>query len=234
MDNWKSEIGWVGFYNKAHSDFLESFKEQFSIQLERAFNAMTETENFAQKRGFQILVGMEDMKLIYQDGYDFGLLELITPTSESLPQTFFWQTDNVQEAFKRNDFNKENIKFGFCSDFEKDYFLKFKKRNKVRAIGGEKLIFEYVEELDLYPDLNIAIKYTSKPNQVQLKKLKNEIQLHLEEFYIGDVNQIENTVEIMIDFQGTEFKTGKKQLRKFIQILNQRMDQIKIKTVCVK
>lgn len=66
MDNWKSEIGWVGFYNKAHSDFLESFKEQFSIQLERAFNAMTETENFAQKRGFQILVGMEDMKLIYQ------------------------------------------------------------------------------------------------------------------------------------------------------------------------
>jgi hypothetical protein len=234
MENWNSDIGWVGFYNKAHSEFSESFKVQFSIQLEKAFNAMTETENFAQKRGFQILVGMEDIKLIYQDGYGFGLLELITPNSESIPQTFFWQTENVEDAFKRNEFSNENIKFGFCTDFEKDYFLKFKKRNKVRVIGGDKLKFDYIEEIDLYPDLNISIEYASKLNQVQLEILKNEIQLHLEESYIGDVNQIENTVEIMIDFQGTEFKTGKKQLRKFIQDLNQRMDQNEIKTARVE
>jgi hypothetical protein len=234
MEDWKSDVGWVGFFYKAHSEFSKSFKEQFSTQLESAFNAMTEIENYAQKRGFQILVGMEDMKLIYQDGYGFGLLEIITPLSEGIPQTFFWQTENVEDAFKRDGFTNENIQFGFCIDFEKDYFLKFKKRNKVRVIGGDKLKFEYIEEIDLYPDLNISIEYASKRNQVQLEKLKNEIQLHLEESYVGDVNQIENTVEIMIDFQGTELKKGKKQLRQFIQNLNKRMDQNEIKAVCVE
>lgn len=234
MEDWNSDIGWVGFHNKAHSEFSESFKEQFSLQLENAFNAMTETENFAQKRGFQILVGLEDMKLIYQDGYGFGLLEIITPYSESIPQTFFWQTENEKDAFKRNEFNSENIKFGFCTDFEKDYFLKFKKRNKVRVIGGDKLKFEYIEEIDLYPDLTISIEYALKLNQVQLEKLKNEIQFYLKESYVGDVNQLENTLEIMIDFQGTEFKTGKKQLRQFIRDLNQRMELNEIKVVCVE
>lgn len=234
MEDWKSDLGWVGFYNEAHSEFSESFKEQFSLQLESAFNAITEIENFAQKRGFQILVGMEDMKLIYKDGYGFGILELITPYSDAIPQTFFWQTNHVKDAFKRNDFNNENIQFGFCTDFQKDYFLKFKKRNKIRVLNSDKLKFEYFEEFSLYPDLNISIEFLSEPTQVQCNNLKNKIQAYIDESYVSDANQIENTVRIMIDFQATEFKTGKKQLREFIRDLNQRTDLNEIKTVCVE
>lgn len=231
MNDSKSDTGWVGFYNKAHSDFSESFKKQFAEQLEHAFNSMTEIADFAKARGFQILVGMEEMQITYKDGFGFGILELITPYSESIPQTFFWQAADVENAYKRDDLNEENIKIGFCSDFKKDYFRNFRKRKSVRTIHGDKLTFNYIEELNLYPDQWITIDFTSQPSQQKLEKLRAELQSFLDGSYVSDADSVGNTVRFLVDFQGTDFKIGKKQLRQFVSYLNSGTDEIKM--VCV-
>jgi len=232
MNDWKSEIGWVGFYNKAHTDFSESFKRQFSTQLEYAFNAMTEIDNYAEVRGFLVLVGMEEMQLSYKDGFGFGVLELITPYSESVPQTFFWKTKDVENTFKRDDFNEDNIKIGFCVDFKKDFFRNFRKRKAVRTLNGTKLKFKYIEELDLYPDQSISIEFESNPLQSEIEELRSELQKCLVESFVSDANLDENIMRIALDFQGTEFNNGKKQLRQFVIYLNN--SNYEIKTVCVE
>ncbi|MCJ8292478.1 MAG: hypothetical protein HRT58_21530 [Crocinitomicaceae bacterium] len=76
-------------FNSADKSFSQSFKKQFSIQLENAFNKLTGIENFAQKRSFLIPVGLEEINITYRDGYGFGSFTLCTPQNLGVQQTSF-------------------------------------------------------------------------------------------------------------------------------------------------
>lgn len=234
MEDWKSELGRVSFYNEAHSKFSESFKTQFSQQLEAAFNSLTGIEDFAEKRGFIVLVGMEDMRLMYKDGFGFGLLELVTPHNYSVRQSFFWECEEVENAFLRNDFNGTNIRFGFCSDFQTDHFRSFKKRKQVRTIRKQKLPFTYFEELELFPDLTISIEFDSELSENDAVSLRNELYKSLIDSYVGEATIENHSVRILIDFQSTDPATGKKQLRDFIVQLTEMNTTGKVVSVSVE
>ena len=231
MEDWKSDVGWVGFYNAAHLQFSQSFKEQFSEQLEMAFNEMTEIANFAKKRGFLILIGMVEMKISYQNDYGFGLLEICTPFSESIPQTFYWKTNYIENSFKNENFSSKNIEFGFCADFQTDYFKKFKKRNIVRVINGEKISFKFIEELDLFPDLTCEIIFKIGIEQDFLEKVYNILNNNLTNSYLSEISKLDNKVTINIDFQSNDLKEGKKKIRKFIIEINSGDIAIKIEQI---
>lgn len=202
-EDWKSDVGWAGFYNSAHTDFSPSFKQQFSIQLKDAFNALTGIEDFTEKKDFLILVGMSDMKIMYQDGYGFGLLELITPSSISIYQTFFWKTEQPVDAFRADDYTEENIEFGFCADFDKNSFLKYYYDDIITSIQDTTLGFRYTANFELFPDLTFSFKF--KEGQVEGDEIKEIEQLMDKKFinaHVSKLSRKDDTYLCMVDFQG--------------------------------
>ena len=224
-------IGWMSFYDDAYNNFSESFKYQMGTQLEQAFNKLTGIDNFASKRDFLVLVGMDDLKLSYKDDFGFGVLALCTPHSQSVQQYFFWKTDNPKEAIQNEDLTKDNIQFGFCTDFEKDLFVSFQQRRKVRVIRRQKLQFQYIEELELYPDLSMTFSFKSIPSREVADHISSILNAELAESYVGNFC-LEN-LSIGLDFQGTPYNKGKKQLRNFILKMNQECDSLKLTSIIV-
>lgn len=201
-EEWKSEIDWVGFYNSAHIDFSPSFKEQFSLQLKDAFNALTGIEDFTEKKDFQILVGMSDMKIIYQDGYGFGLLELITPSSIVVYQTFYWKTKEVVDAFKTDGYTAKNIEFGFCADFDKTAFLKYHYEDIITSIQDTALGFRYTANFDLYPDLTFSFTFREKQTSNQLHEIRQLMDKKFPNAYVSDLTPNKDKYLCIVDFQG--------------------------------
>lgn len=201
-EEWKSDIDWVGFYNSAHTDFSPSFKKQFSMQLKDAFNALTGIEDFTEKKDFQILVGMSDMKIIYQDGYGFGLLQLITPSSRSIHQTFYWKAEPVIDAFKTDTYTAENIEFGFCSDFDKNTFLKYYYNDVAASIQDAALGFRYTANFELFPDLTFSFRFKEEQTEEQLKEMEQLMNKKLTNAYVSELSLHNDKYICIVDFQG--------------------------------
>ena len=82
-----------------------------------------------------------------------------------------------------------------------DYFKKFKKRNIVRVINGEKISFKFIEELDLFPDLTCEINFKSGIEQDFLEKIYNILNNNITNSYLSEISKLDNKVTIYIDFQ---------------------------------
>lgn len=218
-EDWKSEIDWVGFFNTAHTDFSPSFKQQFSLQLKDAFNALTGIENFTEKKDFQILVGMSDMKIIYQDGYGFGLLELITPSSRSIYQTFYWRTEQPIDAFQKDGYTAENIEIGFCADFDKDTFLKYHYDDISASIQDATLGFRYTANFELFPDLTFSFKFKEDQNQEQLEEIKQLMDKKFPNAYVSNLSSHNHKYICIVDFQGESDEEAISQIGELITYL---------------
>ena len=218
-EDWNSDVGWVGFYNAAHTDFSPSFKEQFSIQLNDAFNALTEIEDFTEKLGFLIIVGMSDMKIMYQDGYGFGLLELITPISLSIHQTFYWKTDQVVDAFKVDNYTKENIEFGFCADFDKEIFLKYHQEDVITKVQSAALGFRYTANFNLFPDLTFSFTFKENYTDDQVETIEKLMDEKFTDAYVSKLSPEKHMHQSLVDFQGTTDEEALFQINELIRAI---------------
>ena len=215
-----NDIGWASFYNEASTEFSEQFQTEMSNQLMDKFNAMVEIENFAQNKGFILFIGMTELKTIYQDGYAFTLVEVISPNSFSKTITAYWRSEDNKKITKSNSVNSEKVEFGWCADFEKEFFRSFAKENVITQINGIDLKFKFVADFQLFPDLTISYEFTTPPTQQQLEEIKTLHYPNHNEAYISELIEYEGKYHSMFDFHSTDPKGGIKQIEQFILNLN--------------
>jgi hypothetical protein len=214
------DIGWASFYNDASTDFSLEFQTEMANQLMGRFNAMVGIENFATDKEFMLFIGFHELKTIYQDGYAFAVVEIISPNSFTKSLTTYWKSSDNENIMNSESVNSENIEFGWCADFETEYFKSFAKKNIVSHINGQKLNFKFIPDLQLFPDLNIHYEFTIEPEKDQIDLIINLLKECFAEAYISDVSKYENKYSTMLDFQGTEVDKGVKQIELFVQKLN--------------
>lgn len=214
-------IGWAMFFNEASTDFSEAFQTEMAQQLMAQFNSLVEIENFAQDKNFMLVVGMTPLKTTYKDGYAFVLVEVICPNSESKTITAYWKARENRLITKVDSITDEDIEFGWCADFDKEFFKSFSVENVISQINGTKLKFKYVAHLELYPDLLITYSFSSEPTEVQLQNIKILLSSNFTEAYISGIGKVEGIYSTMLDFQATEVSKGLKQIEQFILSLNE-------------
>jgi len=224
-----NDIGWASFYNDASTEFSEQFQTEMANQLIHEFNAMVEIDSFAQNKGFMLFVGMTALKTTYQNGYAFALVEVIAPNSYSKTITACWRAEDNEAITKSNSANSNNVEFGWCSDFEKDFFRSFAKENLIKQIDGVVLNFKYVADFQLFPDLTIWYEFTTPPTQKQLEEIKNQSVSN----YTSEVTECEGKYFSTIDFQDTDVEAGLKQIEQFILGLNSSGVEKTIKSVTI-
>ena len=215
-----TDIGWASFYNDASTDFSLEFQTEMANQLMDRFNAMVGIENFATDKEFMLFIGFHELKTIYQDGYAFAVVEIISPNSFTKSLTTYWKSSDNENIMNSESVNSENIEFGWCADFETEYFKSFAKENIVRHIKGQKLNFKFVPDLQLFPDLNIYYEFTMEPEKDQIDRIVNLLNECFVEAYISGISKSDEKYSTMLDFQGTEVDKGVKQIELFVQKLN--------------
>lgn len=215
-----NDIGWASFYNDASTEFSEQFQTEMANQLLDKFNKMVEIEGFAKNKGFMLLVGMEELKTTYQNGYAFALVEIIAPNTYSKTITAYWKSDDNIGIVTADTVNSENVEFGWCSDFDKEFFRSFAKENVIKQIDGVTLNFKYIADFQLFPDITISYEFTTLPTQEQLEEIKNLLSPNHSEAYISELTEYEGKYFSMFDFQSADPNDGIKQIEQFILSLN--------------
>lgn len=215
-----NDIGWASFYNDASTEFSEQFRTEMANQLMAKFNSMVEIDSFAQAKGFMLFVGMIELKTTYQNGYAFALVEVIAPNSFSKTITAYWKADDNETIVKSNSANSENVEFGWCSDFDKEFFRSFAKENVIKKINGIDLNFKYVADFQLFPDIIVIYEFTTPPTQEQLEEIKNLLSSPPSQSYISELTEYEGKYTSMFDFHSVDPDVGIRQIEQFILSLN--------------
>jgi len=215
-----NDIGWASFYNDASTEFSESFQTEMADQLMDKFNKMVDIEDFAKNKGFMLFVGMEELKTTYQNGYAFALVEIIAPNTYSKTITAYWKSDDNKGIVTADTVSSENVEFGWCSDFDKEFFRSFAKENVIKQIDGVALKFKYVTDFQLFPDITISYEFTTPPTQEQLEEIKNLLSPNRSEAYISELTEYEGKYFSMFDFQSADPNVGIRQIEQFILSLN--------------
>ena len=95
---------------------LSSFKKELSEQL-WSKGDKTGIKQF-QKHNFQLMVGMKPMNIRKLEDRVIATIELITPTSWSLPTTISWKTKQGNMALAhKSEVSSESIEFNWETDF---------------------------------------------------------------------------------------------------------------------
>ncbi|MDX2361510.1 MAG: hypothetical protein QNK23_11940 [Crocinitomicaceae bacterium] len=228
-----NDIGWATFYNDASTGFSEEFQTEMSKQLMDKFNTMVEIQNFAQDKKFMLFVGMTELKTIYQNGYALSSVEVIAPPAYSNKLTAYWKSDDLETITKSDSISSENIEFGWCSDFDKEFFKSFARKDIIPEVDGINLNFEFIADLQLFPDLSITYQFKSEPTEKQLEHIKKTLVSNFTESYISGITPFESTYVTMLDFQGTEGNKGLKQIEQFIQDLNSNENNRNIEMITI-
>lgn len=215
-----NNIGWAAFYNDASTEFSTTFQTEMANQLMDKFNTMVEIDSFAQDKKFMLFVGMTELKTTYQNDYAFALVEVIAPNSYSKTLTAYWKADNNETIVKSDSVNSENVEFGWCSDFDTEFFKSFAKENVIKQIDGVDLKFKYVADFQLFPDLSITYEFTTPPTQQQLEEIKKLLSPNHSESYISELTEYEGKYISMFDFHSTDPNVGIRQIEQFILSLN--------------
>ena len=215
-----TDVGWATFYNEASEVFSPEFQNEMANQLMLKFNAMVGIENYASEKKFMLFVGMRELKTMYQDGYAFSLVEVIAPNSYSKTLTAYWKAQDNKKIVSSDSANFQNVEFGWCADFDKEFFRSFTKENVIKTINGIELSFKYVSDVQLYPDLTISFEFKQQPNNSQIEEINNILVSTYTESYVSRISEYEGNYSTMIDFQGTEVQIGLNQIEQFILDLN--------------
>lgn len=214
------DVGWATFYNDVSEDFSPEFQREMSNQLMNAFNEMVGIENFASEKKFMLFVGMTELKTLYKDGYAFSLVEVIAPNSFSKSLTAFWKAKDNQKIVASNSVSSQNIEFGWCADFDKEFFKSFVKENVIKTIKDIELNFKYVADFELFPDLNILFQFQQLLDSFKIDKINHLLTSCFTESYISGLSEHDGNYSTVIDFQGTDFNNGVNQIEQFILDLN--------------
>lgn len=212
-------IGWASFYNESLSNFSKEFQTELSNQLKNRFDSMLEIENYADDNDFQLMVGMIPLKLMYQDGYGFGLVEIIDKYSFSKTLTYYWQSadEENENVINSTKVNSQNIEFGWCADFEKDYFLNIQRNKIVADIQSKVLGFKYVANFELYPDLSFNFIFKVKPSKSNLDEILKLMKKNFKNSYVSEVTGDNIQFHSIVDFQNTEIEKGISEIDQFIR-----------------
>jgi hypothetical protein len=230
------EIGWAYFYNEA-LEFSDQFQIQMSKQLELKFRLMLGLTSKSKKNKFMLFVGMEEMKTVNQDGYSFALIEIICPNSFSKKITAYWKVKNDIDLLSVTQSNKltdNEIEFGWCSDFDKDYFLKFYNSRKKLNKEENNISFDVEFDFKLFPDLSIKIYPIGKLQEEQIANIRKAFVQNLTCAYVSEITKSEDSHSLIIDFQDQAFDAGTDELLKAIQAISASENGEKIKKLIIE
>jgi len=230
------EIGWAYFYNEA-LEFSDQFQIQMSKQLELKFRLMLGLTSKSKKNKFMLFVGMEEMKTVNQDGYSFALIEIICPNSFSKKITAYWKVKNDLDLLSVTQSNKltdNEIEFGWCSDFDKDYFLKFYNSRKKLNIEENNISFDVEFDFKLFPDLSIKIYPTEKIQDEEIANVRKAFTQNLTCAYVSEITESENSHSLIIDFNDQSFNEGTDELLEAIQAISSSEIGNKVKKIIIE
>jgi hypothetical protein len=230
------EIGWAYFYNEA-LEFSEQFQIQMSKQLELKFKLLLGLSEKSKKNNFMLFVGMEEMKTVNQDGYSFAIIEIICPNSFSKKITAYWAVKNdfdLLNVTQSSNLTEDNIEFGWCSDFDKGYFLNFYNSRKKLNNKENHISFDVEFDFKLFPDLSIKIYPTEKIKDEEIANIRKVFAQNLTCAYVSEITESDNSHSLIIDFQGQAFDEGTDELLKAIQAISASENGEKIKKLIIE
>jgi hypothetical protein len=230
------KIGWAYFYDEALG-FSEQFQIQMSEQLELQFNLMLGISEKVKKSKFIMFVGMEEMKTVYQDGYSFAIIEIICPNNLSKIITAYWRVKkgvDLMNVTQSNILTENDIEFGWCSDFEKEYFLKFYKKRKSLNKKENNILFDVEFDLKFFPDLSIKIYPIDKIQEEEIVNIQKTFVKILKNAYVSEITKSKDTLLLLIDFHSQTFDEGKDELLVAIQSLSASENGKKIKKIIIE
>lgn len=213
--------GWAEFWRET-ANFSKSFREQMSKQLFLKFYSILEVKDKTKMR-FMLQVGLEDMQTVLKDEYAFGLVTVISPTAYAKTITAYWKTgknENPLNAINDTSLNPSTIEFGWCSDFEKDFFLEFIKPKK--RLSKKKNSLNFIVEYDytLYPDLSLTIYTKNQLDDETLKMIHTVLNQHISNTYISEITSENDQYCGIFDFQNTPYEKGTAELLIALQELS--------------
>lgn len=229
------EIGWATFYNEA-VDFSEQFQIQMSEQLEVQFKLMLGIPEKSFENEFMIFVGMMEMKTTVNNDHSFALVEIICPNSFSKLVTAYWRSDKYQDLLKITQtpsISKNDIEFGWCSDFDKDYFLKFfASKNKLNSEKND-ISFDVEFDFIVYPDVSIKIVVSEPLKDSEITNIHEMFLQNLSSAYVSELSELENDYSLIIDFQNQPLEDGTKELLNIIQQISKSENGRKIRKMII-
>lgn len=229
-----SSIGWTSFFGSADKEFSQSFKEELSAQLMTSFDALMDIKNFVQEKGFQLFVGMEELKTIYSDGYAFSLVELIGPNSHSLTVTAYWKAQDNRKIVKTNNIDPNNVEFGWCADLDREFVFWSAHEDSVSEINGTKIKFNYRCNYTLFPDLSVKYVFKEKLSEEEIIEINAWAKMLFKGVYLSEISFDEGEYSSIIDFHNSDFENGKSQIENFILALSNGSLGDKIKSVLIR
>ena len=223
-NKWFFNGGWASFCNEAVA-FSETFREEMATQLLKNFYLMlgVEAEVKKHKVDWRLIVGSLPLNTIYQDGYAFAIVEIITPISMSTATTAYWKPKNgemPENAAHLDIWNNENIEFGWCIDFDKDLYIKYLTPENRLDKTELNIPFDIEYDFSLYPDLCLTVCFNQKVLKDEIEQIENILLEEVQETYISeltDENQIkesneDNEIFGMFDFHNNDFEKSTQQL----------------------
>lgn len=201
--------GWAQFWKEA-ADFSLSFREQMSEQLFLRFYEILGIKDKTKMR-FMLQIGLEDMQISVKDEYAFGLVTVISPTAFARTITAYWKRENKENALNAiNDvsLNRLTIEFGWCSDFDKEYFLEFIKPKKQLPKKKNNLNFIVEYDYALYPDLSLTIHTKNELDDQSLKMIHTVLNQHISNTYISEITSEGDQCCGIFDFHDNPYEKG--------------------------
>lgn len=213
------DIDWASFYNDSLSNFSKEFQTELSSQLKNRFDIMLGIENYADENKFQLFVGMIPLKLMYQDGYGFGLVEIIDKYNFSRALTFYWKSteENNENAMNSTKVNSQNIEFGWCADFEKNIFLNIDRDKVVSDIQNKILGFQYTANFESFPDLSFNFTFNVTPTRSHLGEIFKLMKKNFKKSYVSEVSGENNQCHSIVDFQSAKIENAILEIDQFIR-----------------
>ncbi|MFB9078907.1 hypothetical protein ACFFLS_10590 [Flavobacterium procerum] len=222
---------WAMYLNVCAS-YSETFRQEMSMQLLEEFYRLLEFESKPTKNKFRLSVGLHPLKTEYENGYAFSVVHIVAPDSLSRPVTAYWKPKNgesVENAFSLDIWNKENIEFGWCTDFDKNVFLVYFEPKNLIPKKQLESNFDYEYDYTLFPDLSCTICFSRKVYLNELIQIATILTETIKDSYISDLRNEDGEMEsnknnetiVIFDFQDNDFEKSKKQLENAIKKIGQ-------------
>ena len=227
--------GWAEFWRES-ANFSKSFREQMSEQLFRKFYEILGIKDKTKMR-FMLQIGLIDMQTILKDEYAFGLVTIISPTAYAKTITVYWKRENKENPLNAiNDvsLNPHTIEFGWCSDFDKEFFLEFIKPMKRLPKKRNNLSFTVEYDYTLYPDLSITIYTKNELAEETLKMIHTVLNQHISDTYISEITNEGDQYCGIFDFQNNPYEKGVAELLLALQELSKLGFSSSIKKISIE
>jgi hypothetical protein len=210
------------FVNEGAS-FSETFREQMATQLLNKFYLMLGIWGDIKRLKFHLHVGMTPLNTMCNDSYAFAIVDILNPISFAKSVTVYWKPNNGEKpenASKLDIWDRENIEFGWCMDFNENDFLKYLHPRNVITKEQLNSTFDYEYDYSSYPDLSFTICFNQKVFQDEIAEMEEILSTVIKNTYISELTTDDeqeesgdkNEVMVILDFHNNDFETSTQQL----------------------